>query len=68
MNRDDRMVIFVDRTRTLIPMPALIPMSEYGKCTACGSVEVRLNMLYGTTTIPGDPGRYPVGYGCEMCD
>lgn len=40
----------------------------YGKCTACGSVEVVLNKPSGTTAIEGECDRYPVGYGCELCD
>lgn len=40
----------------------------YGKCTACGAVEVALNRPHGTVAIEGESDHYPVGYGCELCD
>lgn len=44
------------------------PEPVYGMCTACRSVEVRLNRPHGTTKIEGESDHYPVGYGCEVCD
>jgi hypothetical protein len=42
----------------------------YGKCLACGSVEVKLNNLVGTIDLSdiGESANYPTGYGCEVCD
>jgi hypothetical protein len=40
----------------------------YGKCCACGAVEVELNRPDGFTAIEGESDRYPTGYGCEVCD
>jgi len=41
-----------------------------GKCTACGCVEVLLNEAHGFAdlTAIGESGKYPIGYGCEVCD
>ena len=41
----------------------------YGKCTACGSVEVALDAVSGTTDLSsiGESATYPTGYGCEVC-
>ena len=44
------------------------PAPVHGKCTSCGSVEVRLNKVHGYTAIEGESDRYPVGFGCEVCD
>ena len=43
--------------------------ATYGLCTACGSVEVRLNKATGTRDLSsmGESPRYPIGYGCEVC-
>ena len=40
-----------------------------GKCTACGSVEVLLDAVAGTTDLSsiGESATYPTGYGCEAC-
>lgn len=40
-----------------------------GKCTACGSVEVLLDAVAGTTDLSsiGESATYPTGYGCEVC-
>lgn len=41
----------------------------YGFCTACRSVEVRLNEATGTRDLSsmGESADYPTGYGCELC-
>ena len=41
----------------------------YGMCTACGSVEVKLNKATGTRDLSsiGEHEAYPTGYGCEVC-
>lgn len=41
----------------------------YGKCTACGSVEVALLRATGVCDLShiGESDRYPTGYGCEVC-
>lgn len=41
----------------------------YGLCTACRSVEVRLNNATGTRDLSniGESASYPTGYGCEVC-
>lgn len=40
-----------------------------GKCTACGSVEVLLDAVTGTTDLSsiGESATYPTGYGCQVC-
>lgn len=44
-------------------------MTTYGMCTACGAVEVALNMVTGFRDLSaiGEHEKYPTGYGCEMC-
>jgi hypothetical protein len=41
----------------------------YGQCTHCGAVEVELAEVTGYRDFSplGEPDRYPVGYGCELC-
>ncbi|AID58970.1 hypothetical protein PBI_GAIA_154 [Mycobacterium phage Gaia] len=42
----------------------------YGMCTACGSIEVRLNRATGYRDLShmGESDHYPTGHGCEACD
>lgn len=40
----------------------------YGRCMACGAVEVKLNRVTGYINIPEESDRYPTGFGCEVCD
>ncbi len=41
----------------------------YGLCTACRSIEVRLNKATGTRDFSsiGEHAEYPTGFGCELC-
>lgn len=41
----------------------------HGKCLGCGSVEVMLDRVTGTTDLSsiGESATYPVGYGCVVC-
>jgi hypothetical protein len=43
--------------------------ATYGKCLACGSVEVRLNKVTCHVDLSdiGESDSYPAGYGCEVC-
>lgn len=53
------------------PCPKCRPTQPtYGKCRACGAVEVRLTAADGTINLNaiGESARYPTGYGCEACD
>ena len=45
------------------------PEPVYGYCTACGSVEVKLDKATGTRDFSniGEAADYPTGYGCEVC-
>lgn len=42
----------------------------YGQCTMCGAIETKLNKVSGYRDLSsiGESDRYPVGYGCELCD
>lgn len=49
--------------------PPKVAAPVYGMCTACRSVEVKLNQVSGYRDLSsiGEAARYPVGYGCEVC-
>lgn len=42
----------------------------YGKCTACGAIETKLNQKTHTIDYSniGESAEYPAGFGCELCD
>ena len=44
-------------------------MTAYGMCTACGSVEVALDVVTGVWDLSGigESSEYLTGYGCEVC-
>lgn len=45
-------------------------MSRNGQCLSCGAIETILNKVTGYKDFSGigESERYPVGYGCELCD
>lgn len=44
-------------------------MPLWGRCTACGAIEVELKSFTGTVDYSaiGESAQYPIGYGCELC-